>query len=111
MTVMKGITIKLPDPTLRQLKQEARATGRSVEALVRERVEAPRELLLAAGASVADAETSLHETLDVARRQETKALELRPAISVARLWRDRGRREDPRELLSAVLPFTASAER
>jgi hypothetical protein len=37
---MKGITIKLPDTTLRQLRQEALETGRSVAALVRERVEA-----------------------------------------------------------------------
>jgi Ribbon-helix-helix protein, copG family len=40
MAVMKGITIKLPERTLRRLKQEARATGRSVAALVRDRVEA-----------------------------------------------------------------------
>jgi predicted transcriptional regulator len=37
---MKGITIKLPEMTLRRLQQEAQATGRSVAALVRERVEA-----------------------------------------------------------------------
>lgn len=37
---MKGITVKLPETTLRQLRQEARATGRTVAALVRERVEA-----------------------------------------------------------------------
>ncbi|TMB53113.1 MAG: ribbon-helix-helix protein, CopG family [Deltaproteobacteria bacterium] len=37
---MKGITIKLPEATLRRLKDEARETGRSVAALVRERVEA-----------------------------------------------------------------------
>ena len=40
MDDMKGITIKLPDSTLRQLRQEARATGRSVAALIRERLEA-----------------------------------------------------------------------
>ena len=40
---MKGITIKLPETTLRRLRQEARATGRSVAALVRERVEGPRD--------------------------------------------------------------------
>ena len=41
--IMKGITVKLPDTTLRQLRQEARATGRSVAALIRERLEvAPR---------------------------------------------------------------------
>jgi hypothetical protein len=38
---MKGITIKLPEATLRQLRRQARETGRSVAALVRERVEAP----------------------------------------------------------------------
>ena len=37
---MKGITIKLPDTTLRQLRHQARESGRSVSALVRERVEA-----------------------------------------------------------------------
>jgi predicted transcriptional regulator len=36
---MKGITIKLPDTTLRRLRQEARTTGRSVAALIRERLE------------------------------------------------------------------------
>jgi len=38
---MKGITIKLPESTLRRLQQEAREAGRSVAALVRERVEVP----------------------------------------------------------------------
>jgi hypothetical protein len=38
--MMKGITIKLPDTTLRHLRQEARTTGRSVAALIRERLEA-----------------------------------------------------------------------
>jgi hypothetical protein len=43
MAVMRGITIKLSEMTLRRLRQEARATGRSVAALVRERVEASSE--------------------------------------------------------------------
>lgn len=37
---MKGITVKLPDATLRRLRQEARTTGRSVAALISERLEA-----------------------------------------------------------------------
>jgi predicted DNA-binding protein len=41
MSAMKGITIKLPEKTLRRLRQEARTSGRSVAALIRERVEAP----------------------------------------------------------------------
>jgi hypothetical protein len=40
MTAMKGITIKLSETTLKRLRQEARATGRSVAELVRERLEA-----------------------------------------------------------------------
>jgi predicted DNA-binding protein len=38
---MKGITIKLPEETLRKLQKEAQATGRSVAALIRERIETP----------------------------------------------------------------------
>ncbi|HEY2383013.1 MAG TPA: CopG family transcriptional regulator [Terriglobia bacterium] len=38
---MKGITIKLPDETLRRLRRQAEASGRSIAALVRERVENP----------------------------------------------------------------------
>ena len=37
---MRGITVKLSDTTLRQLKQQSRETGRTVAALIRERVEA-----------------------------------------------------------------------
>ena len=40
---MKGITIKLSEATLRQLHEEARETGQSVAALVRERLEIPAE--------------------------------------------------------------------
>ncbi len=39
MGAMKGITIKLPEATMRQLRQQARRSGRSVAALVRELVE------------------------------------------------------------------------
>jgi hypothetical protein len=38
---MRGITIKLPEAVARQLKDQARQSGRSVAALIRERIEAP----------------------------------------------------------------------
>ena len=41
MSRMKGITIKLPEAVARQLREQARQSGRSVAALVRERIEAP----------------------------------------------------------------------
>jgi hypothetical protein len=39
MAGMTGITIKLSEASLKRLRQKARATGKSVAALVRERVE------------------------------------------------------------------------
>jgi hypothetical protein len=41
MGAMKGITIKLPEATVLQLRRQARQSGRSVAALVRELVDAP----------------------------------------------------------------------
>ena len=38
---MQGITIKLPEALARQLREEARQSGRSIAALIRERIEAP----------------------------------------------------------------------
>lgn len=37
---MKGITIKLPEATLRALAAEAQASGRSIAAIVRSRLDA-----------------------------------------------------------------------
>ena len=66
---MKGITVKLPDTTLRQLRQEARATGRSVAALIRERLEAvPRRR---AGRSVYEITSDLAGSVAGDRRPAT----------------------------------------
>ena len=37
----------------------------------------------------------------------TKSLELRAAMSLARLWRDRGKRDEARELLAPVYGWFA----
>jgi predicted transcriptional regulator len=39
MSAMKGITIKLPEAVAQRLKQQARQSGRSVAALIRELIE------------------------------------------------------------------------
>jgi predicted ATPase len=52
------------------------------------------------GAAKADAH--FERALAIARAQQAKSLELRAAMSRARLWRDRGRREEARELLATV---------
>ena len=40
--------------------------------------------------------------LEVARKQQAKSWELRAAMSMARLWRDQGKRHEARELLAPV---------
>ena len=42
-----------------------------------------------------------HQALDVARRQQAKALELRAALSLSRLWQQQGKRNQARQLLTA----------
>ena len=51
-------------------------------------------LLRQPGTPQAEAETWLQRALDVARRQEAKSLELRAAMSLARLWQQQGKRAE-----------------
>jgi predicted ATPase len=50
----------------------------------------------------AKAEAHLERALSVARSQQAKSWELRAAMSMARLWRDQGEREEARELIAPV---------
>jgi class 3 adenylate cyclase/predicted ATPase len=50
----------------------------------------------------AKAEDSFRTALAIAREQGTRGYELRAATSLARLWRDKGRREEARDLLAPV---------
>ena len=59
-------------------------------------------LLQQPGTPQAEAETWLQRALDVARRQEAKALELRAAMSLSRLWQQQGKRAEARELLAPI---------
>ena len=60
-------------------------------------------LLLAMSVRDEDAaQTAFGEALSVARAQHAKILELRAAMSMARLWRDQGKREEARELLAPL---------
>jgi predicted ATPase len=49
-----------------------------------------------------DAEAAFKRSLEMARAQNALSWELRSATSLARLWRERGRREGAHELLSDV---------
>jgi predicted ATPase len=50
----------------------------------------------------AKAEAYFERALAVARAQQAKSWELRAAMSMARLWREQGKREEARELLAPV---------
>jgi predicted ATPase len=50
----------------------------------------------------AEAETWFQRALDTARRQEAKSLELRAAMSLARLWQQQDRRAEARALLAPL---------
>jgi len=51
---------------------------------------------------VSQAEACFHQALEVARRQQAKALELRAALSLSRLWQQQGQREAARDLLAPL---------
>jgi predicted ATPase len=48
------------------------------------------------------AEAYFERALAVARQQQAKSWELRAATSMARLWRDRGKRDEARDLLAPI---------
>ena len=50
----------------------------------------------------AKAEAYFDGALAVARQQQAKSWELRAAMSMARLWRDQGKRDEARDLLAPV---------
>ena len=51
---------------------------------------------------IAKAEAYFERALAVARAQQAKSWELRAAMSMARLWRDQGKRDEVRDLLAPV---------
>jgi predicted ATPase len=59
-------------------------------------------LLDQGGGPPEEAEDLLRRALEIARAQEAKWFELRAATSLARLLRDRGRRDEARALLAPV---------
>jgi predicted ATPase len=67
------------------------------------------EILLASASTPADtrhtwaeAEPCFHQALTVARGQQARALELRAALSLSRLWLQQKKREEVRQLLAPI---------
>jgi len=53
------------------------------------------------------AEACFHQALDIARHQQAKSLELRAAVSLARLWQSQGKCQEAYDLLSPVYEWFA----
>jgi predicted ATPase len=64
------------------------------------------EVLVSTGDSAA-AEASYREAIALAQRQSAKLWELRAATSLARLWRNQGKRAEARDLLAPVYGWFA----
>ena len=58
--------------------------------------------LLNATGDRAAAERSYRQALGAAERQRAKVWQLRAATSLARLWRDQGKRAEARDILSSI---------
>jgi tetratricopeptide (TPR) repeat protein len=58
--------------------------------------------LLNANGDVAGAERSYQQAIAIAKRQSAKVFELRASTSLARVWRDQGKREEARDLLASI---------
>ena len=68
-----------------------------------ERYRLKGELLLQQSGDHQDnAETAFHQALAVARRQQAKSLELRAAMSLARLWQQQGKQSKAQALLAPI---------
>jgi predicted ATPase len=63
--------------------------------------------LLRAGHDPAAAERSFCQAIDIAQKQSAKFWELRAAISLARHFRDQGRRDNARNLLAPTYGWFA----
>jgi len=59
-------------------------------------------VLVRGGASDEDAESAFRRALEVAAGQKARCLELRAAMSLARLWQQRGKRTEAYELLAPI---------
>ena len=59
-------------------------------------------MLQQSAAQQGEAEESLQQALEIARRQQARSWELRAAMSLSRLWQQQGKRTEAYELLAPI---------
>jgi predicted ATPase len=96
-----------PEEGLNRLVEAAKLVETTKECWAEAEMHRLRGTLLLSMSEHAEAENSYRQALSVAQRQSAKFWELRAAMSMARLWRDQGKREEARELLAPVFAWFA----
>ena len=91
-----------PEEGLKQLTEAARSMEIRNERVYETELHRIRGELLISVRDFAGAKDSFREAIAVAQRQSAKLFELRAAMSMARLWRDQGKRKEARDLLAPV---------
>jgi predicted ATPase len=94
--------LQQPQDGLKQLLEAIAVTDRTEGRWYEAEMHRVRGELLLSMHDDAAAEASFREAISVAQRQSAKSWELRAAMSMARLWRDQGKRDEARELLAPI---------
>jgi len=95
-------TAAQPEAALDQLAEAAKLVEATQARWVEAEMHRFRGTLLLAMGKSRESEESYHRALEVARQQAARFLELRAAASLARLWRDQGKRQEAYDLLAPV---------
>jgi predicted ATPase len=90
------------DEGLKRLAEAANIVEATQERWAEAEMHRVRGTLLLSLHADAIAEDSYHQALAIARQQSAKFWELRAATSLARLWRDQGKRHEARDLLAPI---------
>jgi predicted ATPase len=90
------------DQGLVHLAEAERLVAETEERWAEAELHRVRGELLRAGHDPAVAERSFCQAIDIAQQQSAKFWELRAAISLARLWREQGKRDAARDLLAPI---------
>jgi predicted ATPase len=94
--------VQQPQDGLKQLVEAIGVTDRTEGRYYEAEMHRVRGELLLSIHDHGAAEASFREAISIAQHQSAKTWELRAAMSMARLWRDQGKRHEARDLLAPV---------
>ena len=87
--------VRSPRSKVQGQEEKQRATGKGQKA----KISNPQPLT---PNTQLEAEACFLKAIEIARQQQAKSLELRAVMSLARLWQQRGKREEARQMLAEI---------